>query len=143
MIYVKIEIWPGGNRARARCLQEALIYNKGGTRSMGEYTYLFSKVGGFKAETRDMQSASVKNILRSGEVKGFPRLRLYAHDLLLRALALAFGARNAGAFGVEDVRTVAAEEGLSPPAEPGRSAHDPDVEPQQPKVNGVLYAHED
>jgi hypothetical protein len=36
----------------------------------------------------------VKHVLRRGEIKGFPRLRLYAHDLLFRALRSAFGERN-------------------------------------------------
>jgi len=95
MIYVKIELWPGGCRERARCLQEAIIHNTGGDRSTGEYEFLFSKVGGFKATDTELRTAKVKNVLRRGAVVGFPRLRLYAHDLLFRALAAAFGARNA------------------------------------------------
>jgi hypothetical protein len=94
MIYVKIEIWPMGDNTRARCLQEALIYNTGGDRSTGEYAFKFSKVGGFRAPVERLRRADVKHVLRSGEIKDFPRLRLYAHDLLFRALRLAFGERN-------------------------------------------------
>lgn len=94
MIYVRIELWPMGNKARARCLQEAIICNTGGDLSTGEYKFKFSKTGGFKAAPDDIARGEVKNVLRSGEVKGFPRLRLYAHDLLFRALRLAFGERN-------------------------------------------------
>jgi hypothetical protein len=94
MIYVRIELWPGGCKERARILQEGLIYNTGGDRTTGEYEFKLSKVGGFKADDRALRTAQVKNVLRSGEVKGFPRLRLYAPDLLLRVLRLAFGDRN-------------------------------------------------
>lgn len=93
MIYVRIELWPGGSKAHARCLQEGIIHNTGGDHTTGEYAYLLSKVGGFHATDQQLARAEVKHVLRRGEIKGFPRLRLYAHDLLLRALTLAFGAR--------------------------------------------------
>lgn len=93
MIYIRIELWPGGSKERARCLQEGIIHNTGGDHRTGEYNYLLSKVGGFKASDAELRTAQVKNVLRRGEIKGFPRLRLYAHDLLLRALTLAFGDR--------------------------------------------------
>lgn len=94
MIYTRTELWPGGDRARAKCLQEAIIHNTGGDASTGEYEFLFSKVGGFKATEAELRTAKVKNVLRRGEIKGFPRLRLYAHDLMFRALRIAFGERN-------------------------------------------------
>ncbi len=94
MIYVRIELWPGGSKERARCLQEGIIHNTGGDVSTGEYEYLLSKVGGFKATDQQLRTAQVKHVLRRGEIKGFPRLRLYAHDLLLRCLLLAFGDRS-------------------------------------------------
>ncbi len=94
MIYIKIELWPGGNKAADRTLQEAIIYNTGGDQSIGEYAYKFSKVGGFKSDDNMVRTGRVKNVLRAGEIKGFPRLRLYAHDLLYRALRAAFGDRN-------------------------------------------------
>ena len=93
MIYVRIELRPGGNKARARILQEGIIHNTGGDHTTGEYEYLLSKVGGFHATDQELARAQVKHVLRRGEIKGFPRLRLYAHDLLLRALTLAFGDR--------------------------------------------------
>ena len=80
MIYVKIEIWPGGNWQRPRTLQECIIWNKGGTRSIGDYGYAFSKVGGFKTAFQELCRGTFKNALRTGEIKGFPRLRLYALD---------------------------------------------------------------
>jgi hypothetical protein len=102
MIYIRVELWPGGNRAGARCLQEGIIHNTGGDHKTGEYNYLLSKVGGFKASDLQLCTADVKNVLRRGEIKGFPRLRLYAHDLLLRALTLAFGDRASWGSGTSE-----------------------------------------
>lgn len=90
VIHIKIELWPMGDRKRAKILQEGIIHNTGGTDSIGEYEYLFSKQGGFKG---DIATIDVKNVLRRGKIEGFPRLRLYAQDLLLRALTIAFGDR--------------------------------------------------
>jgi hypothetical protein len=94
MIFIRVELWPGGDRSRARTLSEGIIHNTGGDHRVGEYEYLFSRVGGFKATDRQLATADVKNVLRRGEIKGFPRLRLYAHDLLFRALRFAFGERS-------------------------------------------------
>ena len=90
MIYIKIELWPMGNQKQAKTLQEGIIYNVGGSPTVGDYKFAFSKQGGFKG---NIATGEVKNVLRQGEIKGFPRLRLYAQDLLLRALTLAFGDR--------------------------------------------------
>lgn len=94
MIYIRLEIWPQGNKARARVLHEGIIHNTGGSMTTGDYEYLFSKKGGFKASDPELQRAEVRNVIRRGEVKDFPRLRLYATDLLFRALRSAFGERN-------------------------------------------------
>ncbi len=94
MIFVKIELWPVGSRACARTLGEIIIHNTGGDHRTGEYSYLISKVGGFKATDEQVGRTEVKNVLRRGLVGNFPRLRLYATDLLLRVLASAFCARN-------------------------------------------------
>lgn len=94
MIYIRAEMWPGGDDSRARCLFEGIVHNTGGDARTGEYEYLFSRVGGFKADAARIRSVDVINVLRRGEVKGFPRLKLYAHDLILRALRSAYGERN-------------------------------------------------
>lgn len=94
MIYIRIELWPGGCEDRKRCLHEAIIHNIGGDASIGEYEYLISKVGGFKCRGAAMATAMVRNVLRRGTVKGFPRRRLYAVDLLFRCLRSAVGPRN-------------------------------------------------
>ncbi len=94
MIYMRLELWPGGNRSRMRILSEGLIHLTGAGGASGSYEWLFSKVGGFKASDIELRTVQVKNVLRRGELHGFPRRRLYGHDLLLRALKLAFGERN-------------------------------------------------
>ena len=96
MIYVKIEIWPGGNFNARRTLQEAVIWNHGGTATTGEYGYKLSKVGGFKVEPPNLCRVQVPagRVLRQGEIGGFPRKRLYAHDLLYRIYRICFGDRN-------------------------------------------------
>lgn len=38
MVYVRIELWPHGDRAKARLLQEVVIANTGGDPTTGEYS---------------------------------------------------------------------------------------------------------
>ncbi len=93
MIFVRAEIWPWGNKARARVLGDAVIANTGkGTTTSGKYVFWISKVGGFA----DPTSAKSKEIWRRGELSGFPRLRLGVWDLLFRALVSAVWNRNKG-----------------------------------------------
>ncbi len=102
MIYVKIELWPRGDNCRPRLLHEALIWNSGGTASRGLYEFRVSKQGGFRSQPCDLRRGFAKNVLRGGKVSDFPRKRLYAVDLLLRALAMCLGGRN-GVEPPEDV----------------------------------------
>ena len=37
MVYVRVELWPGGDRTKARLLQEATIANVGGDAERGDY----------------------------------------------------------------------------------------------------------
>lgn len=99
MIYIRIEMWPKGDNARARILQEGIIHNTGGDdATTGNYSFIFSRVGGFKTAVENMRRVAVKNILCDGLITDFPRKRLYAHDLLFRALRTAFGSRNPTPF---------------------------------------------
>jgi len=50
MIYVRIEIWPFGNKKEARLLSEVVIANVGGDNKHGEYEVRASHEGGFLAE---------------------------------------------------------------------------------------------
>jgi hypothetical protein len=82
VIVVKIELWPHGFKEYAKPIGEVHIWNKGGTETVGEY--------GYKCFSKGVNG----HVIRQGELKGFPRLRLLSHDLLLRCLAKAFGSRN-------------------------------------------------
>lgn len=85
MVYVRIELWPGGFRRQARLLGEATIQNLGtGTSGSGEYGYRVWGKGGMDRGPE----------IRRGVIFGFPRTRLLAWDLLTRALIKAFGTRN-------------------------------------------------
>ena len=94
MIWIKVEMWPGGLAESARTLFEAIIHNTGGTQSSGSYEWIVSRKGGFKTEVDRLRRADVRNVLRRGIIEGFPRLRLGAADLLFRCLREGFGDRN-------------------------------------------------
>lgn len=82
MVVIKVEMWPHGDESRKYSLASATIANIGGDVTTGDYEYkLFNKAGGF---------------WKAGFIKGFPRKRLMAFDLLYRALKEAFGKRNGG-----------------------------------------------
>jgi hypothetical protein len=88
MIYVRIEMWPHGDKSRARLLGEGKISNEGGTAEIGDYSAVLLKSPEYAKE------GNVGKAWRSGEVKGFPRLKLGPWDLLLRALVSCVGTRN-------------------------------------------------
>lgn len=95
MIYIRIELWPGGDRKRAKLLHEGVVWNRGGTAARGEYGYKLSVTGGFEASEDVMRTCTMgRRVLRAGDVRDFPRKRLSAWDLLLRALKAAVGDRN-------------------------------------------------
>jgi hypothetical protein len=80
MIVVSMDMWPHGFEDAKYPLGSARIWNTGGTHSIGEYKFeLFDKAG---------------RSYKKGEIKGFPRLKLLAWDLLFRVLKAALGMRN-------------------------------------------------
>lgn len=60
MIYVRIELWPGGDKDKRETIGEALIANDGlGTEQVGNYNFqLFGK------RQRPLQKGKVKNFSR-------------------------------------------------------------------------------
>lgn len=83
MLVIKIELWPAGGDAR-RVVSKgyATIVNDGsGTLTAGNYKVAISQVDGDRP-------------WKEGQVKGFPRKRLGAWDLLYRALREVVGERN-------------------------------------------------
>ncbi len=84
MIYVRVELWPKGDRSRPRPLGEAVIENVGGDEKLGSYRVSLSKPGGFK----DPTAPSAAECWKQGSVEGFPRKSdLGAWDLMLLMLA--------------------------------------------------------
>jgi hypothetical protein len=93
MIYVRIEMWPGGDKNRARLLGEGTITNVGsGERAAGNYEIRLAKSPEYA------KPANVGKPWRIGVISGFPRQRLGPWDLLLRCLAVCVGGRNRGHF---------------------------------------------
>lgn len=80
MIYIRVELWPGGDKKRATVLAEAEIANISNLSPRSSYRYqLYGKKGapmGF------------------GQIHHFPRKRLMAWDLIYRVLKDARGDRN-------------------------------------------------
>lgn len=84
MIYVRVELWPGGDRSRSEVLGEGRIALGRTTNGGRRGNYAFSLTG--KSGAR----------MNSGFVEGFPRKTHMAWDLLYRVLRSARGYRNEG-----------------------------------------------
>lgn len=80
MLYVRVELWPGGDSGRRKLLGEARISLIGGTERSGTYWASLTGVRGRELDC-DM-------------VSEFPRKRLLAWDLLLLALMKLRGGRQ-------------------------------------------------
>lgn len=102
MMYIRIEMWPKGDRKRANILAEATVENIGGTKTRAGYLARLSKRGGFKGPKGSYQDPELNRICKpaessvwkSTEVHDFPRKALGIWDLLLRALHPLLGDRN-------------------------------------------------
>lgn len=87
MIYVRVEMWPGGDKGKARLLGEATIANVGGSEAVGDYRVELMK---------SPEYARTPGVWSRGRVEGFPRKskQLGPWDLLYRALRATVGSRN-------------------------------------------------
>lgn len=64
MIYIRAEMWPKGDRTKARILGEATIENLGGgTRTKADYRTCISKRGGFKPTKEPLTKGLVQRLL--------------------------------------------------------------------------------
>lgn len=80
MIYVRIELWPGGNSNARKLLGEATIANVSGLAPISDYQYqLYGKE---------------RAPMGFGTHEKFPRNRLHVWDLLYRILRQARGKRS-------------------------------------------------
>jgi hypothetical protein len=102
VIYIRAEIWPKGDRKRARILAEATIENRGGTQSRGNYLARLSNRSGFKSskglysdpELTRVCAPRASSVWKAVEIVNFPRLNLGVWDLLFRVLRACVGSRN-------------------------------------------------
>lgn len=100
MLYIRVELWPRGDRSRSKVLGEAVIANVGGTATVGNYAANLSRRGGFKARKEDDGTFRVtlprsSSIWKQTTVEGFKRRRFGPWDLLYRVLKSVVGDRNA------------------------------------------------
>lgn len=78
MIVVKIELWPGGDKEKARPLGVVTLFNDGtGDRATGNYNVIASHAGKFFGKKKEPY--------KKGRVVGFLR-NLSPYRLLFRAL---------------------------------------------------------
>jgi hypothetical protein len=73
MLYLRIELWPKGQRDKSRLLHEAVIANDGtGNANRGNYKAHLSRKGGF-GKGSNLPKMDCSNIWKSFEVKSFHR----------------------------------------------------------------------
>lgn len=78
MIQVLIELHPGGDETRKRCIGLLVIRNDGtGTPEKGNYEYAISHAGKFFGKRKEP--------FKQGRIKGFPR-KLSPYRLISRVL---------------------------------------------------------
>lgn len=94
MIYVRVELWPRGDQAKAKVVGEATIANVGGTIEVGEYEAALLK---WKADETAHQDPTKAPVWKRMMVGGHRRLTRGPWDLLFRVLSAAVGgSRNKG-----------------------------------------------
>lgn len=90
MIYVRVELWPGGRKENREILGEGFIVNDGATSGksggqLGRYAAMLSKRGGFKRGTPEKPIQDV-SLWKQGEVGPFKRKQGGGWDLLRMVL---------------------------------------------------------
>ena len=88
MIVVKLEMWPGGNPAKAREIGRTYINNVGGTEKRGDYDVRVCRKGHVDHHVKVFREG--KGIVRRGHVSNYPRLSYNVWRLIIRALRSAF-----------------------------------------------------
>ena len=75
MLYVRIELWPGGDRERASLLQELVIANDGtGNQLVGNYRGRLSHATTFKGNGfENPRLPKAAETYKEGRVNAFPR----------------------------------------------------------------------
>jgi hypothetical protein len=90
MVYVRIELWPGGDRTQARLLQEAIVINDGsGTVEEGNYQIIVGHSTTYKGDGfADPCAPAPSEVWRRGRLLGFRRRTASPASLVAQALSL-------------------------------------------------------
>lgn len=89
MIVLQVDVWPMGDRRRARDMGTVLIWNIGGDTTTGHYRYKllkFNQRERYKELLMRPEDIPADACWRSGTVEGFPRQKQGPLDLLYRIL---------------------------------------------------------
>lgn len=88
MLYIRIELWPYGDREQTQVLGEATIsrINQSDDKTLGDYDCKILK-------PPDKVKGGT-GVWRRGKVMNFPRLKLSCWDLMYRALGAMVAKRN-------------------------------------------------
>jgi len=91
MVVIKIELWPLGSEEHKQELHRGFIINDcSGSQTSGNYMFAFHKKG-----SPPSPRPNRKMIFKSGQLKGFPRKRKTALELLKMCLSEAYsGGKN-------------------------------------------------
>lgn len=117
MLVIRIEMWPHGDRSRARELGIGMIANVGGTHEKGNYDCVllkspeYSEGNANRPEAERITRPRQEEIWRRSRVERFPRGKTHGPwDLLFQALGAMLNGRNPkvildGTFGQQDSRS--------------------------------------
>lgn len=92
MIVVKIELWPRGDKYRAKEIGRMYIANVGGTAERGDYLAAVNRRGdpSVSIARNAGETYLCRKVTRSGAVKDYPRQSYSVWRLIVRALKACF-----------------------------------------------------
>jgi hypothetical protein len=96
VIVLSADVWPGGDRSRARDMGTVLVWNIGGDADHGEYGYKllkFNQRKKYEHVLQDPDRIPASACWRAGTIRAFPRQRQGPLDLLYRILHKSIGHR--------------------------------------------------
>jgi hypothetical protein len=116
MVYVRIELWPGGDRTKARLLQEATIANVGGDAERGDYAVGVSHSTTYKGSGfADPARPKPAEVWKAARITNHAR-KLSPFHLVCKAVGAAIGATTpTPATAPDDGATVARKRRFDPP----------------------------
>lgn len=90
-VYVRVELWPGGDRTKAKLLQEAMIANVGGDGTRGDYAVKVSHSTTYKGSGfADARRPVPAEVWKEGRIANHAR-NLSPFHLVCKAIGAAIG----------------------------------------------------